>query len=96
MIFIAIGNAKASILVVVMRKFILLIPLIYIMLHIFTADKARAIYMADFFAVSFITVLLYFQFKKDCGKWTGSRQFENGEKIKLLDGQKSDRTGKKL
>ena len=54
MTFIAIGNAKASILVAVMRKFILLIPLIYIMPHIFTADKARAVYMAepvaDFFA----------------------------------------------
>lgn len=68
MTFIAIGNAKASILVAVMRKFILLIPLIYIMPHIFTADKARAVYMAepvaDFFAVCFIAVLFYFQFRK--------------------------------
>ena len=68
MTFIAIGNAKASILVAVMRKFILLIPLIYIMPHIFTADKARAAYMAepvaDFFAVCFTAVLFYFQFRK--------------------------------
>lgn len=68
MTFIAIGNAKASILVAVMRKFILLIPLIYIMPHIFTADKARAVYMAepvaDFFAVCFTAVLFYFQFRK--------------------------------
>ena len=68
MTFIAIGNAKASILVAVMRKFILLIPLIYIMPHIFTADKARAVYMAepvaDFLAVCFTAVLFYFQFRK--------------------------------
>lgn len=68
MTFIAIGNAKASILVAVMRKFILLIPLIYIMPHIFTADKARAVYMAepvaDFVAICFTAVLFYFQFKK--------------------------------
>ena len=43
----ALGNAKASILVAVMRKFVLLIPLIYIMPAIFTADKARAVYMAE-------------------------------------------------
>src|SRR5699024_5601181 len=47
MTFISLGNAKASILVAVMRKFILLLPLIYIMPHIFTADKARAVYMAE-------------------------------------------------
>lgn len=68
MTFISLGNAKASILVAVMRKFILLIPLIYIMPHIFTADKAKAVYMAepvaDFFAVTFTAVLFYFQFKK--------------------------------
>lgn len=68
MTFISLGNAKASILVAVMRKFILLLPLIYIMPHIFTADKARAVYMAepvaDFFAVCFTAVLFYFQFKR--------------------------------
>ena len=68
MTFISLGNAKASILVAVMRKFILLIPLIYIMPHIFTADKARAVYMAepvaDFVAICFTAVLFYFQFKK--------------------------------
>ena len=67
MTFISLGNAKASILVAVMRKFILLIPLIYIMPHIFTADKAKAVYMAepvaDFFAICFTAVLFYFQFR---------------------------------
>lgn len=76
MTFIAIGNAKASILVAVMRKFILLIPLIYIMPHIFTADKARAVYMAepvaDFLAICFTSVLFYFQFKKALRQMQGA------------------------
>ena len=66
--FTALGNAKASIIVAVMRKFVLLIPLIYIMPHLYTADKALAVYMAepvaDFIAVSFTAVLFFFQFKK--------------------------------
>ncbi len=47
MTFIAINNAKSSIIVAVVRKFILLIPLIYLMPHLFTADKCRAVYMAE-------------------------------------------------
>ena len=39
MTFTSIGNAKASIMVAVARKFILLLPLIYIMPHIYTADQ---------------------------------------------------------
>lgn len=64
----ALGNAKASILVAVMRKFVLLIPLIYIMPAIFTADKARAVYMAepvaDTLAITFTGILFFFQFRK--------------------------------
>ena len=64
----ALGNAKASILVAVMRKFVLLIPLIYIMPAIFTADKARAVYMAepvaDTLAITFTGFLFFFQFRK--------------------------------
>ncbi|MBS5645283.1 MAG: MATE family efflux transporter, partial [Clostridiales bacterium] len=47
MTFTSLGNAKASILVAVMRKFILLIPLIYVMPLIFPADKTTAVYMAE-------------------------------------------------
>lgn len=68
MTFTALGNAKASILVAVMRKFILLIPLIYVMPLIFTSNQTMAVYMAepvaDFLAVSFTAVLFTFQFKK--------------------------------
>ena len=68
MTFTSLGNAKASILVAVMRKFILLIPLIYIMPLLFSADKTTAVYMAepvaDFIAVTFTAVFFSFQFKK--------------------------------
>lgn len=68
MTFTAIGNAKASIVVAVVRKFVLLIPLIYIMPLIFTQDKTSAVYLAepvaDFIAVTFTAILFTFQFKK--------------------------------
>ena len=72
MTFTSIGNAKSSILVAVMRKFILLIPLIYIMPLIFSANKTTAVYaaepVADFLAVSFTAILFAFQFKKALSK----------------------------
>lgn len=68
MTFTSIGNAKASITVAVMRKFILLVPLIFIMPRIFTGDKTMAVYMAepiaDFLAVTFTIILFRSQFKK--------------------------------
>ncbi len=68
MTFTALGKAVDSIIVAVMRKFVLLLPLIYIMPNIVTADKTNAVYMAepiaDFLAVSFTAVLFIFEFKK--------------------------------
>ena len=67
MTFMAIGYAKSSILVAVMRKFVLLIPLIYIMPAIIE-NKTMAVYMAepvaDFIAVTFTALLFKKQFKK--------------------------------
>ncbi len=67
MTFISLGNAKASILVAVMRKFILLIPLIYT-LPLFFRDKTFAVYLAepvaDFISVIFAVTLFSFQFRK--------------------------------
>lgn len=64
----ALGNAKPSILVAVMRKFILLIPLIYIMPAVLSGDKTMAVYMAepvaDVLAITFTGVLFFFQFRK--------------------------------
>lgn len=66
--FNSLGNAKASILVAVMRKFVLLIPLIYLMPHLFPKLLPMSVYMAepvaDVIAVSFTSVLFAFQFKK--------------------------------
>lgn len=66
--FIAIGNAKSSITVAVVRKFVLLIPLIYIMPLIFTQNMTTAVYMAepvaDVIAVCFTAILFSVQFKK--------------------------------
>ena len=68
MTFNALGKATESIIVAVMRKFVLLIPLIYIMPHIITADQTMAVYMAepiaDVIAVSFTAVLFTVQFRK--------------------------------
>ncbi len=78
MTFTSLGNAKASILVAVMRKFILLIPLIYILPLIFSADKTMAVYLAepvaDFLAVTFTAFLFAFQFKKSLAALTDRDQ----------------------
>ena len=67
MTFVSIGNAPCSIVVAVVRKFVLLLPFIYLMPALF-ADKTRAVYMAepvaDVLAVSFTAVLFAFQFRK--------------------------------
>ena len=68
MTFTSIGCAKASIMVAVMRKFVLLLPLIFILPHVFTGDQTSAVYMAepvaDFFAVTFTCILFRSEFKK--------------------------------
>ena len=70
MTFVSIGNAVASITVAVMRKFILLLPLIYILPAFFEsyAEKTTAVYLAepvaDVISVTFTAILFFFQFKK--------------------------------
>ena len=68
MTFTSLGNAKSSIAVAVMRKFVLLIPLIYIMPAIFKENQVMAVYLAepiaDFLAVTFTAILFSIQFKK--------------------------------
>ncbi len=67
MTFTSLGKAANSIVVAVVRKFILLLPLIYIMPSLL-ADKTQAVYMAepvaDIIAVTFTAILFTFQFKK--------------------------------
>lgn len=65
--FVAIGYAKSSILVAVMRKFVLLLPLIYLMPRL-VENKTIGVYMAepvaDILAVIFTVILFSVQFKK--------------------------------
>lgn len=72
MTFVALGNAKASILVAVTRKFFLLLPLIYLMPRLLSANPTMAVYMAepvaDTLAVSFTAILFFFQFRKSLAK----------------------------
>ena len=68
MAFTSIGFAKESIIVAVTRKFILLLPLIYILPHVLTGNRTFAVYtaepVADFLAETFTAVLFSFEFKK--------------------------------
>lgn len=67
MTFTALGKAVNSIVVAVVRKFVLLLPLIYIM-PMFFADKTTGVYaaepIADVIAVTFTAILFTIQFKK--------------------------------
>ena len=75
MTFNALGKAKESIIVAVMRKFVLLIPLIYIMPGIWSANQTLAVYLAepiaDALAVTFTAVLFAVQFKRALAKISG-------------------------
>jgi len=68
MTFTSLGNAKASIAVAVVRKFVLLLPLIYLLPRILPMDQTKAVYLsepiADTLAVTFTVILFTFQFRK--------------------------------
>lgn len=65
--FISTGNALSSIIVAVLRKFLLLIPLIDLMPHLM-GDQTTAVYLAelvaDGLAVIFTVTLFRYQFRK--------------------------------
>ena len=67
MTFVSLGNATCSIIVAVVRKFVLLLPLIYVVPR-FVEDKTMGVYLAepiaDVLAVTFTAVLFAVQFKK--------------------------------
>ncbi len=68
MTFISLGNAKASAFLAILRKFILLIPLIYVMPLIVQDNQTLAVCLAepiaDVIAVATTVVLFVFEFKK--------------------------------
>ena len=67
MTFVSLGNASSSVIVAVVRKFVLLLPLIYIVPQ-FSADPTLGVYLAepiaDVIAVAFTSVLFFFRFRK--------------------------------
>ena len=67
MTFVSLGNAPSSVIVAVVRKFVLLLPLIYIMPNL-VSNRTIGVYMAepiaDVIAVTFTAILFVFQFKK--------------------------------
>lgn len=67
MTFISMGNAKASAIVAIVRKFLLLLPFVYILPH-FMEEKAMGVFLtepvSDVLAISFTVILFTVQFKK--------------------------------
>jgi putative MATE family efflux protein len=67
MTFVSLGRAADSVLVAVVRKFVLLLPLIYIMPHIME-NATMGIYtaepIADILAVTFTSILFFFEFRR--------------------------------
>ena len=69
MTFVSLGKALSSMVVAIMRKFVLLLPLIYLVPTFFDGGmKTTGVYLAepiaDVIAVSFTAILFAFQFKK--------------------------------
>ncbi|MGI6094023.1 MAG: MATE family efflux transporter [Lachnospiraceae bacterium] len=71
MTFVSLGKAVSSIVVAVVRKFVLLLPLIYLMPHL-VSNQTYGVYLAepvaDVIAVSFTTILFTVQFRKVINK----------------------------
>lgn len=71
MTFVSLGKAASSVAVAVVRKFVLLLPLIYLMPQL-AKDPTVGVYMAepiaDVLAVTFTAILFAFQFKRALGR----------------------------
>ncbi len=91
--FLALGNAKTSLFLAILRKIILLIPLIYI-LPLFFADKTSAVFMAepvaDFFDIMLLGEgeYLVVQICQVYDKWKkeGKSKIELLKELSKLDG----------
>lgn len=70
--FVALGNAKNSLFLALLRKVFLLIPLIYIMPAVFRANQTMAVFtaepVADFLAVTTTTIMFARYFRKIMGE----------------------------
>jgi putative MATE family efflux protein len=63
--FTALSDAKSSVKAAVMRKFILLIPLIYVLPLVFTKNQAMAVYLAEPVADAAAVLYTYELFKRE-------------------------------
>ena len=74
MTFVSLGNAISSVIVAIVRKFALLLPLIYIMPH-FMDNPTIGVYtaepIADIIAVTFTIILFFFRFRSSIKKISG-------------------------
>ena len=79
MAFVSLGQALCSMTVAIMRKFVLLLPLIYLMPALME-NKTMAVYtaepVADVLAVSFTAILFFFVFRRAMGKLEGKKETE--------------------
>ena len=75
MTFVSLGNALSSVTVAIIRKFVLLLPLIYIMPNL-VDNRTIGVYLAepiaDILAVTFTAILFVFQFKRALKKISGA------------------------
>lgn len=75
MTFVSLGNALSSVIVAIIRKFVLLLPLIYIMPNL-VDNRTIGVYLAepiaDILAVTFTAILFVFQFKRALKKISGA------------------------
>lgn len=82
--FIALGNAKTSLFLALLRKIILLIPLIYI-IPMFMSDKTTAVFMAepvaDLLAVTTTSILFFIQFRKAMKEISDPIDSQNKNKV---------------
>ena len=78
--FVALGKAKESLFIALLRKVIILIPLIYIMPLIFTQNQQLAVLLAEPLAdlISVITTVIFFGvvFKKELNSLRTQNQLE--------------------
>lgn len=85
--FIALGNAKASVFLALLRKVILLIPLIFILPR-FIADQASAVFLAepiaDFLAVTVTSLTFLISFRRLLR--SGGRDRENQGEVRAIAG----------
>ena len=78
--FIALGNAKTSLFLALLRKVILLIPLIYI-IPMFMSDKTTAVFIAepvaDLLAVTTTSIIFFIQFRKSMKEISTPIDYQN-------------------